>query len=108
MQTVTSKSLLGLAFLLLFALTVGCDTLDDLNPFEDEKEVTAVIEEVGDDHVVAEGIRYLADDKTEYGGGYESLADVSVGDEAELEYKDRDDGSRALVEIELASADDDD
>jgi hypothetical protein len=43
---------------------------------------------------------------TEY-EGLTGLADLSVGDEVEIEYEDRD-GGREAVEVELAGAEDDD
>ena len=101
-----STVLKGLVMLLLVFGFVGCDTLDDLNPFEDEKEVTGVVEAIGDNSLTVDGIEYTVTSDTEF-EGISGLGDLSVGDEVEIEYEENG-GSRTAVEIELAGADDDD
>lgn len=88
------------ALLLAFSVT-GCDTFEDV--FENEKEVTATIEEVGADFLVADAIRYEVTGDTEF-DGFDSLEDLSVGDEVEIEYEENSGGRRA-VEIELGDDD---
>ena len=95
-----------LAFVLLLFMAAGCDMVEDV--FENDKEATGTIEVIdGNNITLSDGIVYIVDDKTEY-EGISGLSDLSVGDEVEIEYKDRGDGTRAAVEVELAGADDDD
>ena len=96
----------GLIMLLLVFGFVGCDTLEDLNPFDSEKEVTGIVEAIGDNSLTVEGIEYRVTDKTEF-EGITGLADLAVGDEVEIEYKENG-GSREAVEVELAGAEDND
>ena len=54
--------------------------------------------------LTVDGIDYAVTDKTEF-EGFDSLADLAVGDEVEIEYKENG-GNREAVEVELAGADD--
>ena len=101
-----STVLKGLVMLLLVFGFVGCDTLDDLNPFEDEKEVTGVVEAIGANSLTVDGIEYRVTNDTEF-EGISGLSDLAVGDEVEIEYEENG-GAREAVEVELAGADDDD
>ncbi len=102
-----STVLKGLIMLLLVFGFVGCDTLEGLNPFDSEKEVTGIIEAIGDNSLTVDGIEYRVTDKTEF-EGFESLTDlVPFVSEVEIEYKENG-GSREAVEIELAGAEDND
>ena len=106
MKRVTTWGLKALAFVLLIFMAAGCDMVEDV--FENEKEAADTIEVIdGNAITLSDGIVYLTDDKTEY-EGISGLSDLAVGDEVEIEYKDRGDGTRAAVEVELAGADDDD
>ena len=95
----------GLLLLLVFGL-VGCDSFDDL--FENEKEVQGIVEAIAADgsSLTVDGIVYRVTSNTEY-EGISGLADLSVGDEVEIEYEEQG-GDRVAVEVELAGADDDD
>lgn len=95
----------GLVMLMLVFSVVGCDTLDDLNPFSNEKEVSGIVEAIGSSSLTVDGIDYFVTSKTEY-EGISGLQDLTVGDEVEIEYKE-DGGNREAVEVELAGADDD-
>ncbi len=90
-------------FLLVFGF-VGCDTLEDLNPFDSEKEVTGIVEVIGANSLTVDGIEYMVTDKTEF-DGISGLSDLTVGDEVEIEYEENG-GVREAVEIELAGAED--
>ena len=96
----------GLVMLLLVFGFVGCDTLEDLNPFDSEKEVTGTVEAIGASSLTVDGIEYRVTDKTEF-EGLAGLSDLAVGDEVEIEYEENG-GTREAVEVELAGADDDD
>jgi hypothetical protein len=96
----------GLVLLLLVFGFVGCDTLEDLNPFNNEKEVSGIVEAIGSNSLTVDGIEYRVTSDTEF-EGISGLSDLSVGDEVEIEYEE-DGGTRTAVEIELAGADDDD
>lgn len=96
----------GFVMLLLVVGFTGCDTLEDLNPFNDEKEVTGVVEALTDSSLTVDGIEYTVTDKTTY-EGISGLQDLTVGDEVEVEYKENG-SSREAVEVELAGADSDD
>ncbi len=99
-----SNVLKGLVMLLLVFGFVGCDTLEDLNPFDSEKEVTGIVEVIGANSLTVGGIEYMVTDKTEF-DGIDGLADLAVGDEVEIEYKENG-GVREAVEVELAGAED--
>ena len=101
-----STILKALVMLLLVFGFVGCDTLEDLNPFDSEKEVTGTVEAIGASSLTVDGIEYTVTDKTEF-DGITGLADLAVGDEVEVEYEENG-GAREAVEIELAGADSDD
>ena len=101
-----STVLKGLVMLLLVFGFVGCDTLEDLNPFEDEKEVQGIVEAIGASSLTVDGIEYQVTDNTEF-EGISGLSDLAVGDEVEVEYEENG-GVREAVEVELAGADDDD
>ena len=106
MKRVTTWGLKALAFVLLIFMAAGCDMVEDV--FENEKEASGTIEVIdGNNLTLSDGIVYVVDSKTEY-EGISGLSDLGVGDEVEIEYKDRGDGTRAAVEVELAGADDDD
>ncbi|HMB91277.1 MAG TPA: DUF5666 domain-containing protein, partial [Rhodothermales bacterium] len=103
----TSILLKSIALLLLVVGLTGCDTFEDLNPFNDEKGVQGVIEQIGDNSLTLDGIAYAVTDQTEFEGDLSGLADLSVGDEVEIEYEENG-SNRTALEVELASADDDD
>ena len=84
--------------LLLVGLT-GCDALE---VFGGDKEITGLVEEVGDNFLTVDASRYTVNAETTY-SGYTSLADVAVGDDVEVSYKDQG-GERVAVEIEDNSA----
>ena len=106
MKRFTTWGLKALAFVLLIVMAAGCDMVEDV--FENEKEASGTIEVIdGNNLTLSDGIVYIVDDKTEY-EGISGLSDLAVGDDVEIEYKDRGDGTRAAVEVELAGADDDD
>lgn len=96
----------GIPVLLLGVGLTGCDTLEDLNPFSDEKEAQGLVESLGDNTLTVDGIAYTVTDDTEF-EGIDSLADLKVGDEVEIEYEENG-GTREAIEIELAGAEDDD
>jgi predicted small lipoprotein YifL len=98
----------GLVLLLFVFSATGCDTLEGVNPFNNEKEVTGTVETVDAENnaLTVDGIRYTVTDQTEY-EGISGLSELSSGDEVEIEYEERDNG-REAVEVELAGAEDDD
>jgi hypothetical protein len=98
MNAMLFKSLL---VVLLAAGFVGCDTFEDI--FDKEKEVSGLVEEVGEDYLVVEAIRYNVTDQTEY-DGFTGLADIAVGVEVEIEYEESG-NVRTAVEIEAGSDD---
>lgn len=98
--------LTGLVMLLLAVGFTGCDTLENLNPFNKEKEVSGLVEAIGASSLTVEGIEYAVTDGTEF-EGVDGLDGLSVGDEVEIEYKEKDSG-REAVEVELAGAEDND
>lgn len=104
MKRARTALLTGFAALLLAFSFAGCDTFESV--FDRDEEVSATIEEVGDDFIVADAIRYEVTSDTEY-EGINGLADLSVGDEVEIEYEESG-GTRRALEIELAGAEDDD
>lgn len=95
----------GLVLLLFVVGFVGCDTLESLNPFDNDKEVSGIIEAIGASSLTVDGIEYTVTSKTEF-EGVDGLADLAVGDEVEIEYKENG-GAREALEIELGGADDD-
>lgn len=97
-----SMVLKGLVMLLLVFGFVGCDVLEDLNPFDKEKEVTGIVEAIGDNSLTVDGIVYAVTDKTKFEGSL-SLSDLTVGDEVEIDYEENG-GIRTALEIELAGA----
>ena len=92
--------------MLVLVFASGCDTLEDINPFNDEKEAKGLVEAVGTDTLTVDGNSYAVTAETEF-EGYTGLADVAVGDEVEVEYEENG-GGRTAVEVERAGADDDD
>lgn len=91
---------------LLFAFGVaGCDALEDINPFSNEKEVKGVVEAIGASSLTVDGIEYAVTDKTEFEGSLNGLSDLSVGVEVEIDYKEKN-SRREAVEVGLASEDD--
>jgi PDZ domain-containing secreted protein len=85
---------------------IGCDTLEDINPFSNEQEAQGLVESLGDNTLTVDGIAYTVTSDTEF-EGIDSLADLQVGDEVEIEYEENN-GTREALEIELAGAEDDD
>ncbi len=83
---------------------VGCDTIEGI--FENEQEATGIVEAVDSDGLTVDGIRYAVTADTVFEDGYDSLADVTVGDEVEVEYEEQD-GSRVALEVEPKDGDDD-
>lgn len=103
-----ANTLLKAILVLVLAIGfVGCDALEDLNPFNDEKEVTGLVEAIGDNSLTVDGFDYAVTADTEFDDGIDSLADLSVGDEVEVEYEENG-GSRTALEIELSDGDSDD
>lgn len=96
-----SMVLKGLVMLLLVFGFVGCDTLESINPFDSEKEVSGIVEAIGDNTLTVDGVEYRVTDKTEF-EGFNSLADLAVGDEVEIEYEEDSSGNRTAKEIDLA------
>lgn len=96
----------GFALLLLVFGFVGCDTLEDLNPFNDEKEVQGIVEAIGNNSLTVDGIVYTVTAETEY-EGFTGLSDIAVGDEVEIEYTE-DENGRTAVEVEDPANEDDD
>lgn len=90
----------GLLLLLLAVSFTGCDTLESVNPFNNEKEVTGPVEAIGESSLTVDGIEYAVTDDTKFEEGLSSLDDLSVGDEVEIEYESRD-GGREALEVEL-------
>lgn len=90
----------GLLVLVVGSL-VGCDALESINPFDNEKEVTGLVEELGDDYLVVKAVRYNVTSDTKF-EGITGLADLAVGDEVEVEYKESS-GARTAVEIDKGS-----
>lgn len=95
----------GLVALLLVFGLAGCDAFE---VFDREKEIEGTIEAIAEDgsSLTVDGIEYRVTSQTEY-EGITGLADLSVGDEVEIEYEEEGD-SRVAVEVELAGAEDDD
>lgn len=93
------KGLVLLAFVIGLA---GCDFFEDINPFDNEKETHGVIETIGDNFLMVDGIEYRVTEQTKF-EGIDGLGDLSVGDEVEIEYKKKS-GGREAVEIELKEA----
>jgi PDZ domain-containing secreted protein len=102
----TRTILKGFVLLILVFSFTGCDTLEGINPFNNEKEVSGVIEAIGDNSLTVDGIEYAVTGDTEF-DGISGLDELAVGDEVEIEYEERN-GGREAVEVELAGADDDD
>ena len=90
--------------LLILALGyAGCETLEGINPFNSEKEVTGLVEAITDMALTVEGIEYTVTDQTTF-DGINGLGDLSVGDEVEIEYTESG-GTREAVEVDLAGTD---
>lgn len=104
MRRPAARLIQAVAILLLVAGVSGCDAFE---VFDRDKEVTGIVDEVGDDFLTVEGIRYEVNSKTEFEGGISSLSDISVGVEVGVEYKESG-GIRTAVEIELGDNEDDD
>lgn len=104
----TRTILKGLFVVLLLVGATGCDTLEGINPFENEKEVTGVVEtvDVQNNLLTVDGIEYTVTDNTEY-EGIDGLSDLSSGDEVEIEYEENS-GSREAKEIEKGGSENDD
>ena len=104
MKRIAARFIQVFAVLFLIAGATGCDTFE---VFDRDKEVTGIVEEVGDGYLVVEGIRYEVNSKTEFEGDISGLSDISVGDEVGVEYKESS-GTRTAVEIERGDEEDDD
>lgn len=100
----TRTILKGFVLLLLVFSFTGCDTLEGINPFNNEKEVSGVIEAIGDNSLTVDGIAYTVTDDTEF-DGVSGLGDLAIGDEVEIEYEERN-GGREAVEVEYGDDDD--
>ena len=61
--TMLTKSLF---LVLLFVGATGCDTFEDI--FENEKEASGIVEDVGTNFLVIEAIRYEVNDQTTFDG----------------------------------------
>lgn len=103
----TSIFIKSLTLLLLVVGLTGCDSLESLNPFDNDKEITGIIEQIGDNALTVDGIVYAVNGDTQFEGDLNNLADLSVGDEVEIEYEENG-STRTAKEIERAGADDDD
>ena len=92
-----------IAFALFTGIT-GCDALGEV--FDREKELSGVVEEVGSDFLVIDGVTYHVNGDTEY-EGIDSLEELSVGDEVDVVYEGG--GSeRTALEVEFGENEDDD
>lgn len=102
----TRTILKGLFVVLFLVGATGCDTLEGINPFNNEKEVTGVVETVDAENntLTVDGIQYTVTDNTEY-EGISGLSDLSTGDEVEIEYKETD-GGREAKEVEKGGSED--
>ncbi|MBT8399141.1 MAG: DUF1344 domain-containing protein [Rhodothermia bacterium] len=89
----------AIAFLLVGVLA-GCDALESINPFDNEKEVTGTVEAVDTSSLTVDGIAYAVTSDTEF-DGYADLSEVSVGDKVEVEYDEKN-GGREAKEVERA------
>lgn len=98
----------GLVLVLFIVGMVGCETLQGVNPFNDEKEVSGVVEAVDTDAntLTVDGIEYTVTEDTEF-EGLDGLSGLSTGDEVEIEYEEPN-GNREAVEVERGESDDDD
>lgn len=103
----TRTILKGLLVVLFLFGSTGCDALEGVNPFNNEKEVTGVVEAIDTENsaLTVDGIEYTVTDGTEF-EGVDGLSALSTGDEVEVEYKETDSG-REAEEVELAGSDDD-
>ncbi|MDX1429147.1 MAG: DUF5666 domain-containing protein [Rhodothermales bacterium] len=90
----------ALVVLLLGFQLAGCDALESINPFDNEKEVTGTVEAVDAASLTVDGISYAVTDNTKF-DGYADLSEVSVGDKVEVEYEERN-GGREAKEVEPA------
>ena len=93
-------------FAALLLVAVGLAACDVFEVFEDEKETRGIVEDIGSDYLVVDGIRYEVNSKTEF-EGVNGLADISVGDEVEVGYEGSG-STRTALEIEVGDEDDDD
>lgn len=92
------------ALVLLVVGLAGCDTLDDV--FGNDQEISGIVEEIGADFLVVDATNYALTSSTEY-EGFTGLSDISVGDEVNIEYEDRN-GGRVALEVEDPNAPDPD
>lgn len=104
----TRTILTGLFAVLLLVGATGCDTLEGINPFNSENEITGVVETVDaqNNTLTVEGIQYTVTDNTEY-EGIDGLSDLSSGDEVEIEYEEKS-GGREAKEVEKGGSENDD
>ena len=105
-MNVRSMMLRTFVLVLLGFGLAGCDMLEDV--FENEKEVIGVVEAIAADgsSITVDGIEYRITSQTKYDDGLDSLDDLNVGDEVEVEYEEQG-GSRVALEVDLTSADTD-
>lgn len=91
------------ALMLVTGLT-GCDSFGEV--FDRDQETSGVIEQIGADFLVVDGIRYVITSDTEF-EGIEGLGDLAVGDEVDVEYEG--DGSeRTALEVEFGEDENED
>ena len=64
----TRTILKGFVLLLLVFSFTGCDALEGINPFNNEKEVSGIVEAIGDNALTVDGIEYTVTANTEYEG----------------------------------------
>lgn len=103
MRRIHVLALNGLVALFLVVGLTGCDAFE---VFDRDKETGGIVEEIGADFIVVDGVTYRVTSNTEF-EGIDGLGDLSVGDEVEIEYKGE--GSeRTALEIEFGEEEDDD
>ena len=95
-------AILTLLILLFLSFSASaCDAVGDL--FGNEKEAKGIIEEVGANYLVVEGIRYEVNDKTKY-EGVSGLAGLTVGARVEIDYEEHG-STRVATEIDAGKGD---
>lgn len=102
----TRTILKGLFVVLLLVGATGCDTLEGINPFNSENEVTGVVEAVDTQNstLTVDGIVYTVNSDTKF-EGINGLSDLSTGDKVEIEYEKKN-GGREAKEIEKGGSED--
>ncbi len=94
------SGILAAVVILLVGVLAGCDALESINPFDNEKEVTGTVEAVDTASLTVDGIAYAVTADTEF-DGYADLSEVTVGDKVEVEYEEKN-GGRQAKEVERA------